>query len=430
VSDEDRQPREGLLLPVVIPLGALAFVGLVLFGFSRILLGISHDAATVTALVVAATIVGAAGIVAAQKRVGPSALGSMLGVVAGVALMTGSLAYLIVGPQKEAVQPAVVTLAAGPKASSEGFDPTTLAFPAGRAVNLEFDNQEPSVTHNVVIYSKDPADNPGQTALFTGQPVTGPNKATYAVKPLAEGTYFFICEFHPTTMQGQIDATKGGAAPGPTVVAKSLQFDTKEIDLPAQTPTAITFHNEDAGVTHNIAIFQDEKLGTPLFDGPDVLGVATATYDVPGLDAGTYYFHCDTHPSMNGSVVVSGGGGGGGSPPPTSPPPTTPPPTPPAGGGGGGTATASISASGLSFSTDSLSFPADTGVSFTFDNQDAGVLHNVDFFSDAAYTQSVFKGPDVTGPSTATFEVPPLSAATYYYRCDYHPTMTGTVAVT
>jgi plastocyanin len=405
-------------------------IGAVLFGFSRILLGISHNAATVTALVVAATIVTVAGVVAAQKRVGPAAVGSMLGVVAGVALMTGSLAYLIVGPQKEPVEPEVVTLAAGPRASTEGFAQTSLSFPAGKPVDLEFDNQEQGVQHNVVIYAKDPATVTGQTPLFTGAPTTGPVKTTYAVKPLQEGTYPFICEFHPTTMKGQITVTKGGAAPGPTVVAKSLAFDTKEIDLVAKTPTAITFDNQDAGTQHNIAIFPDDTLGTPLFTGDLVTGPATATYTVPGLDAGTYYFHCDVHPSMNGDVVVKAGpAGGGGSPQPPpssgSPPPTSPPPS--TGGGTGGTA--SISAQGLAFGSDSLSWAADTGISFTFDNQDAGVLHNFDIYRDAAYTDSAFKSPDVTGPDQATFDVPPLPAATYHFRCDYHPTMTGTLTV-
>ena len=53
--------RESLLLPVVIPLGALAVIATVLFGFSRILLGISHTAATVTACVVAITTMQPAG---------------------------------------------------------------------------------------------------------------------------------------------------------------------------------------------------------------------------------------------------------------------------------------------------------------------------------------------------------------------------------
>ena len=421
--------RESLLLPILIPLGALAVIATVLFGFSRILLGISHTAATVTACVVAITIMTAAAIVAGQRRVGPSAIGSMLGVVAGVALMTGSLAFLIVGPQKEEVQPVAVTLAAGPKASSEGYEQTSLAFPADSPVDLEFDNRETGVGHNVVIYRQYPAKDTGQTPLFRGPVITGPATTTYKVAPLPEGSYFFHCEVHPATMTGTITVTKGGAAPGPagpTVVAKNLAFDTKEIDLPAQSPTALTFDNQDPGTTHNIHIFTDDTMATSLFDGADVEGPATQTYSVPPLDAGTYYFHCDTHPTMHGSVKVTAGPGGGGSPSPSQ----TATESPSGGGGGGAPATASISASALTFSTDTLSFPADTPVSLTFDNKDAGVPHNVAIYQDQAYTQAKFNGEIVTGPTTATYDVPPLAAGTYYFKCDVHPTMNGTVSVT
>lgn len=36
-----------------------------------------------------------------------------------------------------------------------------------------------------------------------------------------------------------------------------------------------------------------------IFPGP-----ATRDYDVPALEAGTYYFQCDIHPQMNGTVEV------------------------------------------------------------------------------------------------------------------------------
>jgi len=430
--------RESLLLPIVIPLGALAVIGAVLYGFSRILLGISHTAATVTACVVAVTIMVTAAIVAGQRRVGPSAIGSMLGVVTGVALMTGSLAFLIVGPQKEEVPPAVVTLAAGPKASSEGFEQTSLAVPADAPIDLEFDNQETGVQHNVVIFREDPAKSPDQQPLFDGPLTTGPSKTTYKVAPLPEGSYFFHCEVHPATMTGTITATAGGAAPGPTVVAKDLSFDTKEIDLPPQTPTALTFDNQDQGVTHNIHIFTDETMASSLFDGKDEVGPATETYTVPPLDAGTYYFHCDTHPTMNGAVKVAaegaggggGGGGGGGSPGPSETPSSAGSPPPSDGGGGGAPAEASISATALAFDTATLSFPADAPVALTFDNQDAGVSHNVAIYQDQAYTQPKFNGEIVTGPTTVTYDVPPLAAGTYYFKCDVHPTMAGTVSVT
>ena len=49
--------RQSLLLPILMPIGVLAVIGLALAGFSRVLLAISHNAATVVALVAAVGIV-------------------------------------------------------------------------------------------------------------------------------------------------------------------------------------------------------------------------------------------------------------------------------------------------------------------------------------------------------------------------------------
>ena len=62
-----------------------------------------------------------------------------------------------------------------------------------------------------------------------------------------------------------------------------------------------------------------------------------------------------------------------------------------------------------------------------FDNQDQGILHNIDI-KDASGT-SVFKGDLVTGPAKTTYQVPLLAAGSYMFQCDVHPTMTGTVVV-
>ena len=55
---------------------------------------------------------------------------------------------------------------------------------------------------------------------------------------------------------------------------------------------------------HDIAIFPDASATNPLFTGGIVIGVQTVPYHIPALKPGTYYFHCDVHPDMNGSVTV------------------------------------------------------------------------------------------------------------------------------
>ena len=115
-------------------------------------------------------------------------------------------------------------------------------------------------------------------------------------------------------MKGTLTVAEAASPPaeGLTVVASGIAFDTGTIQLAADTEATITFKNEDAGQTHNIAFYTDEAAGTGVWDGPDVLGPGSTTYTVPPIAAGTYFFRCDTHTNMNGTVVVGESGGGGG----------------------------------------------------------------------------------------------------------------------
>ncbi len=97
-----------------------------------------------------------------------------------------------------------------------------------------------------------------------------------------------------------------GAGAGATVeiTADNIAFDESEIALPAGQPSEIVFDNQDEGIPHNVAIYRTEAAEDPLFVGEIFDGPEQRTYQVPALDEGEYYFHCDVHPNMNGTVVV------------------------------------------------------------------------------------------------------------------------------
>ena len=56
--------------------------------------------------------------------------------------------------------------------------------------------------HNVVVTQEKTVDPTG--AIAVGTPITGPNQVAVPVSGLAQGSYYFFCEFHPTTMTGTL----------------------------------------------------------------------------------------------------------------------------------------------------------------------------------------------------------------------------------
>ena len=323
-----RQSRESILLPVVIPLGILAAIVAVLFLFSRILLSTSHHAATAVALTVAVSVLGAATFIAARPRVTGSLLFSMVAGIAGVAMVAGGVAIAAIGPngpEGPTAPPVTVNVSASSGAAAKGFDQESLSFPAGKPVNLVFANHDAGTGHNVYIAASKAA---ASTPLFAGSTVTGPATFPYNVHPFAAGTYYFFCNIHPTTMNGTLTvAPASSGAAGVTVTARNTTFDTNTIRLAGGRTNTITFENQDPGTQHNIGIYKDAGFTDEIFKGELVTGPSTATYHVPAIDPGTYYFKCDVHPTMKGTVVVSGSGPAG-SPSAASSTPASPSATP------------------------------------------------------------------------------------------------------
>jgi plastocyanin len=66
----------------------------------------------------------------------------------------------------------------------------------------------------------------------------------------------------------------------------------------------IRLENEDAGILHNVAVYQDDEATSGLVRGALFDGPRTRDYTFPALPAGSYLFQCDLHPAMRGSFVV------------------------------------------------------------------------------------------------------------------------------
>lgn len=309
--------RDRVLLPIVLPIGILAVLAAVLFGFSRILLSVDHTPATATALMVAVAIVVVSAVAAGRSVIRASGLAAMTGVIAGVAMLAGGVALIAASPAGEGGAeptggpgaPALTVTASGLK-----FDTSTITLSADTKTTIRFENKDGGVQHNIAIYQDDSLSK----VLFKGDLVTGPDSIDYQVPPLPAGTYYFHCDVHPT-MNGQVVVEQGAAGGGggtesggggatvqpATVVASGLSFDTDALTIPANTPSSLELDNRDAGTSHNIAIYPSSTdLSTPLFRGDVITGPGTTTYHIPPLDPGTYYFHCDVHPAMSGSVTV------------------------------------------------------------------------------------------------------------------------------
>jgi hypothetical protein len=86
--------------------------------------------------------------------------------------------------------------------------------------------------------------------------------------------------------------------------ADATAFNTNCLVGPANEPFQINFQNDNAGVLHNVTVLPEAGAAEPIVREAPFPGVAEFTYEVPALDAGDYYFQCDVHLNMNGTLAV------------------------------------------------------------------------------------------------------------------------------
>ena len=87
-----------------------------------------------------------------------------------------------------------------------------------------------------------------------------------------------------------------------TISAKDLKFSTAELVVPADEAFTLRFDNQEAP-PHNVAIYTDESASQSIYVG-EIFSSGSRDYAVPAMAAGSYFFRCDVHPDMKGTVVA------------------------------------------------------------------------------------------------------------------------------
>ena len=86
-----------------------------------------------------------------------------------------------------------------------------------------------------------------------------------------------------------------------------------------------------------------------------------------------------------------------------------------------------LAAANIAFDKATLEAPADTPFTINFENNDAGIPHNVEIRD--ADGVSLFKGEIFNGVDSRLYAIPALPAGDYTFICTVHPNMTGTLSV-
>ncbi len=195
------------------------------------------------------------------------------------------------------------------------------------------------------------------------------------------------------------------AAPTVNVAANNLAFDQKELAVPAGREFKLVFNNQEAQ-PHNVTILRSQGSSEVLFRQPPFVGPREVTWTVNPIPAGSYFFLCDVHPFMNGTVTAQERTG------------------PEAQGAGGIT----IAANNLAFDKKEIQAKANQGFKLTLDNREAQP-HNVAILRSQGSAEVLFRQPPFPGPKKETWDVAGLPPGRYYFQCDVHPNMNGTVTV-
>jgi plastocyanin len=106
-----------------------------------------------------------------------------------------------------------------------------------------------------------------------------------------------------SSASGGQPASAGPVDPNaPVITAQGNAFSPTSLTVTSGKAFSLTLDNKDAA-PHNVAIYTDDTASEQLSIG-EIVSSKSATQDVPALDKGTYFFRCDVHHEMTGTIVA------------------------------------------------------------------------------------------------------------------------------
>jgi hypothetical protein len=224
--EQASQARARVMLPVLVPLGVLAFLLLVIYGLSRVYLALDDaDAATGLAAGIAIGILLLATYFASNPGAPSWQIGAVVVIAAG-ALAGAALWGAIEDDEGQASEGGEPTAAASPSPGGgspapggaglavtmgdnffeyEGVKKPAIKVAAGESITINLDNAGTAI-HNMRIAGEDNAYNSDDDTVSDPQLISGGQTGTLEwTAPDAAATIDFRCDFHPTDMTGTIE---------------------------------------------------------------------------------------------------------------------------------------------------------------------------------------------------------------------------------
>lgn len=88
------------------------------------------------------------------------------------------------------------------------------------------------------------------------------------------------------------------------ITAESIAFNVTTIEATAGEAFTVTLVNNDSA-PHNFSVYTEEG-GDAIVQGDVFDPGDSGETEVPALEPGEYFFVCDLHPNMKGTLVVTG----------------------------------------------------------------------------------------------------------------------------